>query len=161
MARRVHTAERVTGQLLEKFKPVVFDAIKSVINDRINDRLSSAMTEETAIATAGIEEILEVAAQEEGTEFTEEEREGLYIVRAICSSAIDASRLVEKDTMTYCNILIDGNNRKSILRMHFNGGTKRVEIFDEAEPKFVQVEKMSDIYQQSERIRAALKAKLG
>lgn len=161
MARRVHTAERVTGQLLEKFKPVVFDAIKSVINDRINDRLSSAMTEEATPATADAEDILEAAAEEDGIVFTEEEREGLYIVRAICSSAIDASRLVEKDTMTYCNVLIDGNNRKSILRMHFNGGTKRVEIFDEAEPKFVQIEKMSDIYQQSERIRAALKAKLG
>lgn len=160
MARRVHTAERVTGQLLEKFKPVVFDAIKSVINDRINDRLSSAMTEETAVTPVETEEVLDVAAQENGIEFTEEEREGLYVVRAICSSEIDPSRLVEKDTMTYCNILIDGNNRKSILRMHFNGGTKRVEIFDEAEPKFVQIEKMSDIYQQSERIRTALKAKL-
>ena len=62
--------------------------------------------------------------------------------------------------MSYCNILIDGNNRKSILRMHFNGGTKRVEIFDEVEPKFVQIEKVSDIYQQSDRIRTALKAKL-
>ena len=94
-------------------------------------------------------------------EFAVEEREGLYVVRAICSSEIDPSRLTEKDTMNYCNILIDGNNRKSILRMHFNGGTKRVEIFDEAEPKFVPLEKVSDIYQQSERIRTALKAKLG
>ena len=99
--------------------------------------------------------------QEEGTEFTEEEREGLYIVRAICSSEIDPSSLTEKDTKDYCNILLDGNNWKSILRMHFNGGTKRIEIFDEAEPKFVQLEKVSDIYQQSERIRTALKGKLG
>jgi hypothetical protein len=160
MARRVHTAVRVTSQLLEKFKPVVFDAIKSVINDRINDRLSSAMTEETAATPVETEEVLDVAAQKNGIEFSEEEREGLYIVRAICSSEIDPSRLVEKDTMSYCNILIDGNNRKSILRMHFNGGTKRVEIFDEVEPKFVQIEKVSDIYQQSDRIRTALKAKL-
>jgi hypothetical protein len=161
MASRVHTQKKVTAQLIEKFKPVVFDAIKSVINDRINDRLSSAMTEETAVTAVGIEEILEIAVQEEGTEFTEEEREGLYIVRAICSSEIDPSRLTEKDTKNYCNILLDGNNWKSILRMHFNGGTKRVEIFDEAEPKFVQLEKVSDIYQQSERIRTALKGKLG
>jgi hypothetical protein len=161
MARRVHTAERVTGQLLEKFKPVVFDAIKSVINDRINDRLSSAMTEETAVTAVGIEEFLEIAVEGEGIVFSEEEREGLYIVRAICSSEIDPSRLTEKDTMNYCNILLDSNNRKSILRMHFNGGTKRVEIFDESEPKFVSLEKVSDLYQQGERIKTALKAKLG
>jgi len=32
--------------LLKKFKPVVIDAIKAVINERINDRLSSAMDAE-------------------------------------------------------------------------------------------------------------------
>ena len=161
MARRVHTAERVTGQLLEKFKPIVLDAIKAVINDRINDRLSSAMSEETTGKTAGIEETVEVATEGEAVTFTDEEREGLYIVRAICASEIDPSRLVEKDTQSYCNILLDGNNRKSILRMHFNGGTKRVEIFDEAEPKFVLLENVSGLYQQSERIKTSLKSKLG
>ena len=83
------------------------------------------------------------------------------MVRAICASEIDPGRLSEKDTKSYCNILLDGNSWKSILRMHFNGATKRLEIFDEAEPKFVQLEKVSDIYQHSERIRTALKAKLG
>ena len=162
MARRVHTAERVSGQLIEKFKPVVIDAIKAVINDRINDRLSSAMEAEKeahADETAG--EGADQAVAEEGNDFTEDEREGLYVVRAICASEIDPGRLSEKDTKTYCNVLLDGNSWKSILRMHFNGSTKRLEIFDEAEPKFVQVEKVSDIYQYSDRIRTALKAKLG
>ena len=162
MARRVHTAERVSGQLIEKFKPVVIDAIKAVINDRITDRLSSAMEAEKEAATEG--ERVDSAVQVESgdsTEFTEEEREGLYVVRAICASEIDPGRLSEKDTKSYCNILLDGNSWKSILRMHFNGATKRLEIFDEAEPKFVQLEKVSDIYQHSERIRTALKAKLG
>lgn len=160
LIRDVVDAKRISGQQIEKLKPVVIDAIKAYINDRINERLHTALEAEQA-TKAEEEAATEAEALEEGATFTEEEREGLYIVRAICSSAIDASRLVEKDTMTYCNILIDGNNRKSILRMHFNGGTKRVEIFDETEPKFVQLEKISDIYQQSERIIAALKAKLG
>ena len=160
MARRVHTAERVSGQLIEKFKPVVIDAIKAVINDRINERLSSAMEAEKAAEPAAAEEDT-VVESTDGTEFTEEEREGLYVIRAICASEIDPSRLSEKDTKTYCNVLLDGNSWKSILRMHFNGGTKRLEIFDEAEPKFVALEKVSDIYQHSERVRAALKAKLG
>jgi hypothetical protein len=38
---------------------------------------------------------------------------------------------------------------------------ERLEIFDEKEPKMLQLEKISDIYQHSERIRAALKTKLG
>jgi hypothetical protein len=76
------------------------------------------MTEETTVITADVEDILEAAALEDGAVFTEDEREGLYIVRAICSSEIDPSRLAEKDTQNYCNILLDGNTRKSILRMH-------------------------------------------
>lgn len=162
MARRVHTAERVSGQLVEKFKPVVIDAIKAVINERITDRLSSAMEAEKE-STAEVEPAnSEVQVKSgESTEFTEEEREGLYVVRAICASEIDPGRLSEKDTKTYCNILLDGNSWKSILRMHFNGATKRLEIFDEAEPRFVQLETVSDIYKHSERIKIALKAKLG
>ena len=160
MARRVHTAERVSGQLVEKFKPVVIEAIKAVINDRINERLSSAMEAEKAADPAEAEENA-VVESSDGTEFTEEEREGLYVIRAICASEIDPSRLSEKDTKTYCNVLLDGNNWKSILRMHFNGSSKRLEIFDEAEPKFVVLDKISDIYQHSERVRTALRTKLG
>ena len=159
MARRVHTAERVSGQLVEKFKPVVIDAIKAVINDRINERLSSAMEAEKGDAAEEVEE--PTVESSDGIEFTEEEREGLYVIRAICASEIDPSRLSEKDTKNYCNVLLDGHNWKSILRMHFNGANKRLEIFDEAEPKFVSLEKIADIYQHSDRVRAALKAKLG
>jgi len=162
MARRVHTAERVSGQLLEKFKPVVIDAIKAVINDRINDRLSSAMqAEKEATATEAPEDIPAELESGDGTEFSEEEREGLYVVRAICASEIDPERLREKDTKNYCNILLDGHAWKSILRMHFNGPNKRLEICDDTEPKMLQLEKVSDIYQHSDRIRTALRAKLG
>ncbi len=162
MAKRVHTAERVSGQLLEKFKPVVIDAIKAVINDRINERLSSAMEAEKASLPDAQKDkpADETPASTDGVEFTEEEREGLYVIRAICASEIDPTRLSEKDTKNYCNVLLDNHSWKSILRMHFNGASKRIEIFDDAEPKFVSLEKPADIYQHSERVRAALKAKL-
>lgn len=160
MAKRVHTAERVSGQLLEKFKPIVIDAIKAVINDRINDRLSSAMDAEREAAATDEEETPAPEATEAGIEFTEEEREGLYIVRAIGSVEVGAKRLTKKDAKNYCNILLDGHNWKSILRMHFNGATKRNEIFDDSEPKFVTLEQVSDIYQHRDRVLAALKAKM-
>jgi hypothetical protein len=159
MARRVHTAERVSGQLIEKFKPVVIDAIKAVINDRIDERLRSAMEVEKPDPAEETEEA--AAESSDGIEFTEEEREGLYVIRAICASEVDPTRLTEKDTKNYCNVLLDNHNWKSIARMHFNGPNKRLEIFDDAEPKFVGLDKISDIYQHSDRVRAALKAKLG
>lgn len=164
MARRVHTAERVSGQLIEKFRPVVIDAIKAVINDRINERLSSAMEAERVSVSGALqaeEEETSLPSPGDSVEFTEEEREGLYVIRAICAKEIDPSRLSEKDTKNYCNVLLDGNNWKSILRMHFNGANKRIEIFDDKEPRFVPLEKVSDIYRHGERILVALRAKLG
>lgn len=160
MAARVHSARRTSSQLLEKFKPIVVDAIKAYINDRINERLSSAMEADRAQVEV-VDEPSDAASNDEsGIVATKEEYEGLYIIRAICASEIDPSRLTEKDTKTYCNVLLDNNSWKSVVRMHFNGSQKKLEIFDDAEPKMVPLESVSSIYQVAERIRSALKLKL-
>jgi hypothetical protein len=159
MAVRVHSAQRITGQLQEKFKPIVMDAIKSYINDRINERLNTAMeVEKSAVEPLPV---VEAGAEEDsGTQFTEEEREGLYIVRAICASEADPTRLTERDTKAYCGIVLDGNSRKYFLRMYFNSATKKVEVFDNAEPSIIPLDSISDLYKHAERIKCALRLKL-
>jgi hypothetical protein len=161
MAGRVHSAKRASSQLLEKFKPIVIDAIKAYINDKINERLTDAMEVDKAQAES-IPKASDAPNEEEETGIvtTKEEFEGLYIIRAICASDIDPSRLSEKDTKSYCNVLIDNNSWKSIVRMYFNGTQKKLEIFDDAEPKMVPLESLSSIYQLAERIRSALRLKL-
>lgn len=158
LIRDVVDAKRISGQQIEKLKPVVIDAIKSYINDRINERLTTAMKAEQA-SKAAVEPLEEVEDQEEST-FTEEEREGLYIIRAICAADADPQRLAEKGTKTYCNVLLDKTSRKSLLRMHFKGSQKRLEIFDEQEPKMVGIDGLSDIYKHADRIRASLQLRL-
>lgn len=164
MAKRVHSQKNVTSNLINSFRPIVLEAINGVINDRISERLSSALEAEKAKSLNKNQETASETEHQadagETSVFTDEEKEGLYIVRAICACEIDPDRLSEKDTKNYCNVLLDQNSWKSILRMHFNGSTKRIEIFDDIEPRFVQIEKMADIYVYSDRIRAALKAKL-
>lgn len=160
MAGRVHSARRTSSQLLEKFKPIVIDAIKSYINDRINERLSSAMEVEKTQDELTEESSEATSEDASGIITTKDEYEGLYIIRAICASEIDPSRLTEKDTKSYCNVLLDNNSWKSIVRMHFNGSQKKLEIFDEAEPRMVPLETLSSIYQLAERVRAALRLKL-
>ena len=56
MAVRVHSAQRITSQLQEKFKPIVIDAIKAYINDRINAGPSTAMQVEKSAAEAPVVE---------------------------------------------------------------------------------------------------------
>jgi predicted type IV restriction endonuclease len=158
LIRDVTSAERISGQLLEQFKPIVLDAIKGYINDRINEQLMRAMEAEQPPVAPPVEE---TAEDKSGIITTAEELEGLYIVRAICASEIDPSRLAEKDTKNYCNILLDNHNWKSILRLHFNGTQKKIEIFDDAEPKMLPIDNPSGIDQYADRVRAALKAKIG
>ena len=162
LIRDVVDAKRISGQQIEKLKPVVIDAIKSYINDRINERLHTALEAEQAPKAEEEEEAAtEAEAQEEGATFTEEEREGLYIVRAICATDVEPQRLSEKDTKTYCNVLLDGNSWKSVMRMYFNGTQKKLEIFDDQEPRMVSIDSLNDIYKHAERIRSALRSRIG
>jgi len=158
MAVRVHSAQRITGQLQEKFKPIVIDAIKSYINDRINERLNTAMEAEKLIDDTPVAD--EETKEEAENSFTEEEREGLYIIRAICASDIKPSRLSERDTKSYCSVIVDNNSRKYFVRMYFNGSSKKIEIFDNIDPSVIALESLSDIYAYSERIKLALPIKL-
>lgn len=161
MASRVHSGKRVTSSIQDQFKPIVQEAILAFINEKVDARLKSAIEvgnqqnvekndEQTASSTV----------ESSGIETTAEEIEGLCIVRAICAADIDPSRLVEKDTKTYFNILVDGNTWKPVARLYFNGSSKKVEIFDESEPKFVELAKVSDLYSCAERIRNSLEKRL-
>ena len=164
MAQRVHSAKRITPQIMDYFRPIVGDAIQSYITDRINETLDKARQ------TVEDEERDHISAKQASEETensnkivtTQEETEALYIIRAICSNIeVDSDRIVEKDTKTYCNITLDGQSRKSFLRLHFDSvKKKKVTIFDEDQPEAVHVVGPSCLYQHKERIRKALKFKL-
>jgi hypothetical protein len=161
MASRVHSGKSVTSKVKDQFKPIIQEAILAYINDRVNDRLKSAIeVGNQAEADKAEDDSAPIVAEGNGIETTPEEIEGLYIVRAICATDIDASRLIEKDTKSYFNILVDGNTWKSVVRLYFNGSNKKVEIFDDVEPKFVELATVSQLYSCAERIRNSLRKRL-
>ena len=162
MAQRVHSSKRITSQILDSFRPIVAGAIQSYIADRINETLDKAMkTVEAKEDDQESEEDTEETEDPNGIITTQEEMEALYIVRAICSNLVSSSKIMEKDTKTYCNITLDGQARKSFLKLYFNSvKNKKVVIFDQDQPEAVPVTVPADLYQYKERIRKALKLKL-
>ena len=161
MAQRVHTARRITSQVLDSFRPIVADAIQSYIADRINERLDKAKIEEVKDDDQQQENPDATEdTDDDGIVTTQEEIEALNIVKAICASSVDPNRITEKDTKRYCNILLDGNIRKYFLRLHFDGKKKKISIFDQNEPEMVEVATTADLYHHQERIRQALTLKL-
>ena len=114
---------RLTSPVRDRFKVIITNAIAATIRDRVTDRLTSALSasDTTSESSPGAE------ADEYGRDIvtTQEEIDGFNIIRAIASKAVDPKRIVMRDAKSYCAVLLDDNNRKTIARMHFNSPTSR------------------------------------
>ncbi|MBV2134171.1 type I restriction enzyme HsdR N-terminal domain-containing protein [Pseudomonas sp. MAP12] len=126
----------ITQKVREQFGELTRKAASQFLSDQINDRLKSAMSgavQSTVTPSAvGSEKAAndESDTAEDKVVTTLEEMEGFHIVKAIVRSVVDAKRIVQRDTQSYCGILLDDNNRKPICRLHFNRSQKYIGIFD-------------------------------
>lgn len=148
-ARQVYTGP-IKKNVLDKFRVIVKEARVQFINEKINDRLKMAMSDQNPEEEDPIDE----PEDNHGIITTEEEKEGFYIVRAILRSVVDSNRVSMRDTKSYCGILLDDNNRKPICRFNFNTSNKSLSIFDEQrkEQKNV-ISDISEIYDYADNLR--------
>jgi predicted type IV restriction endonuclease len=146
----------LTAKVREMFTGLVRRAFQQLVNEMINERLTSAMVaphqpskEEGSEAEQPLKE-----EQDNRIVTTEEEREGFHLVKAILRKTVDSKRITMRDMQSYCGILFDNNNRKPICRLHFNGKQKYVGLFsaDKKEEK-VAIGCIDDIYDLAERLK--------
>lgn len=145
------TNGRATQKTIEQFQELIPKALNQVINERVNDRLHSAIAKEQEV-------VEEEPIEQSKIVTTEEELEGYRIVQAIVRKSISLERVFYRDTQSYFGILLDNNNRKPICRLHFNGRIKYVGVFDKnkSETKHI-IDSLEDIYTLDEYITASLK----
>lgn len=148
----------------EYFSGIAKRAFNQLINERINTRLKSAMSE-TSLTEMNSIQIEDVETQAESVEANkvnresliqtnEEELEGFYIVKSLLRDIVDPNRIIHRDTKSYMGILLDDNNRKPLARLYFNRSQKYLGIFDEKrEEEKIPVQNLNDIYQYAERLR--------
>ena len=118
IAGRVHPG-RLTPAVRDSFKALIVTSVSSLIRDRVNERLTSALSASNPTDD-------DPDGESDGPIFTtEEEMAGFNIVRAIGAKAVDPRRIVIRDAKSYCAVLLDDNNRKPIVRLHFNSPTSR------------------------------------
>lgn len=149
MASRVHTG-RFTTAVKEHFTRLLTGSIAGMIREMVNERLSSALN-------ASAPQEAEVAAlsepEESGVVTTPEELSGFHIVQAIASRRVHPKRIVIRDSKSYCAILLDDNNWKSIARMHFNSATtKYLGTFLGKDEERHHIAELTDIYQFEKQI---------
>ena len=150
MASRVHEGN-ITQAIKEQFSKLIVVSLASYVRDLVNERLSSALN-----AAGPAEEL--VTVQDTHTDegqivTTQEEISGYHIVQAIASRVIDPRRVTIRDQQSYCGILLDNNNRKTIVRLHFNGLTKKyLGTFSAKEETKDLIPDLTQIYQFQDQI---------
>jgi len=143
----------IKKNVLEKFRVIVKDARTQFINEKINDRLKMAMSNQKS----DVEELEDEPNDNNGIITTEEEIEGFHIVRAILRNVVESNRVVMRDTKSYCGILLDDNNRKPICRLNFNTSNKYLSLFDEnKKEERVSISDLSEIYDYADSLRSTI-----
>lgn len=155
---------KVTQSVREQFAGITKRAFGQFINERINERLRSAMANSTdlpVVEAPGQVETPEDASlpkkQTSGVVTTEEELEAYYIVKAILRETVDPGRVAHRDAQTYFSVLLDDNNRKPICRLYFNRKQKYVGVFDSPKEERVPIAELNDIFKLASRLREAAK----
>ncbi|MGI8943942.1 MAG: type I restriction endonuclease, partial [Qipengyuania sp.] len=122
IAKRVHEGH-VTTAIKEKFKNLITGSINSWVRDKVNERLTSALQ----VSSPGEAEsdVSAASLDSDGVLTSQDEIDGYNIIRAIGSRAVAPSRIIMRDAKSYCAVLLDDNNRKTIARLHFNSPTAR------------------------------------
>lgn len=150
-----------TQNVIDQFTELTKKALRRFLNDRINERLQSAIQ--------GIDPVPPVPPMEkpeseldDGEEpddkkpvisTTEEEIEGYFAVKSILRDVINIKRVQMRDTKSYCGILLDDNNRKPICRLYFNRAQLYFGVLDEnKEAKRIPINDVDDIYNFAKQI---------
>jgi predicted type IV restriction endonuclease len=150
-----------TQKVREQFVPLVVKAAGQFLNEQVNDRLKNALGGPDSYVSVSsgapeTEPVPEERPVDAGGDVitTEEEIEGYRIVRAIVCSEVSVSRVVARDTKTYCGVLLDDNNRKPIARLWLNRSRKYLGVFDEDKVETrIPIDDIQDIYQHADQLR--------
>jgi hypothetical protein len=154
IGKRVHGG-MMTAAVKETFKSLIINSFQTLIRDGVNDRLTSALS------VTEPQEAAQVASQGEeadAVETTDDEMMGFNIIRAIAAQSVDIERVTMRDSKSYCAILLDDNNRKTIARLWFNSPKARyLGTFLGKEETRVSVAGPTDIFKHSQAILTRIK----
>jgi hypothetical protein len=142
----------------EYFFGITKHSFTQLVNDRINDRLKSAMSGVALPDPGAVQETTpeggEDTRRDSMIDTTATELEGFYVVKSLLRDVVDLNRLVYRDTQSYFGILLDDNNRKPIARLYLNRAQKYIGVFNEQrKEERIAIQDLNDIYQFGDKMR--------
>jgi hypothetical protein len=147
---------RITAAVREQLSGILASSIAGLIRDRVNERLTSALN--VANPPLPPEDVgNDDMSEGDGIITTEDEISGFRIIQAIAARMVDPKRIIIRDSKSYCAVLLDDNNRKTLARLHFNSPTTRyVGMFEGKGETRHPVSALTDIYQLEAQIAARI-----
>ncbi len=144
-----------TQNVIEKFRSIVKKTLAQFINEQINDRLKSALDNETPLNVISddsfIDNTEQTASDISKIVTTEEEIESFYIIKSILRETLGSNRINYKDTESYFGILLNNNTRKWICRIQISDNRIRFILPDEDKNYIThQLESLDDLYSYKE-----------
>ncbi len=138
----------------EIMRSIVKKALETMIQDRVYQTIKTAQvaesqsgdTAENGLAAGGTKEIIT----------TVEEWEGFYTVRTLLHDVVKPERVQFKDTVSYFNVLLDGNPRQQICRFYFNTPRKYLGLFSEKGETKKEIGGIADLYLLKREFAAAV-----
>lgn len=147
-----------TAKVVEKYRPILKDALNNCIADKINERFTAAMSnaekERKEKEEADEAKKQESADQEAGVVTTDLERQAFYIVKGLLTGVVPLDKITLRDKQTLCNILFDDNIRKPIIQLYFDEDNLAIGLVQDDKSKVrVKIEKVEDIYNYADQIK--------
>ncbi len=155
IVKRVYEGKNVTQAIREQFVPLVRHAFVQFVNDRISDRLKSALKqEEQEDKQLQEKEVAPVSDSPVEPEFIPLEEDALNVIKAIVRDLVDVRRLGLRTSKSYCSVLLDDNNRRTVCRLLLRTSTLRLALFDEKRSEErIRLADLDDIFNHADRIR--------
>lgn len=108
---------KMTGAVLEHFKPLVVQAFRDYINERLQERLAELETPPAPAPTPDPEpDDVEPDDPRDGIVTHDSEIHGWITVRTLLGGVVEPSRVMMRDRKSYCSVLLDGRPTKTICR---------------------------------------------
>lgn len=139
-----------TQKVIDEFRGIVKRSFIQFLNERINERLKTALDTEEAVqaqeASSETPQEQDASGDDQKIVTTEEELEGFYIVKALLYDILDGHALSHKDTISYFGILLDNNIRKWICRLYLGDRKKFLVLPDGKKTIKIPLESVNDLH---------------
>ena len=147
---------RATQTIRDLFGSLVRQAFVQFINDRISDRLKSALEQEEQEDNKPQQEEADLVSDPvDEPKFIALEIDALNIIKAIVRDSVDVHRVGLRSTSQYCSVLLDDNRLRAICRLRLRTKNLRLGLLDERKSEeLVRLDDLDDLFNHADRLRA-------